>query len=143
MSLSAQAKDKHEKSHNIQKMVLGNKIEYIYDCPKSQLEFTCINRFGAQEKNACAEWGVKACGNKMVFTIMGGNFVQTYSSTFKTKVDSALSAASVSNQASKIASQQASAQASQAAMQASQAASNAAMQASQAATQASNAAMHH
>ncbi len=122
-----------------------NKAAFFFECDKSKITTQCINKLKIND-SVCSEFGLEACGNRAVYTLIGNAWIMTSSkpsggveggqaSAAKLASDSAIAS---NNAASHAASHAASQAASQAAAQAaSQAAAQAAsMAASQAASQA-------
>ena len=128
---------------------LSAKIEFLYSCPATVHEFTCLEKAGVMRQ--CRDYAITACGNKYIFTRMGVTWVMTGSNleaSFKqtnlnttAKANQAVAQGAVQASAASHQIMQATQQASVAASQASMAASQAAMAASQAAMAASQAAM--
>lgn len=57
---------------------VANQAEFIFSCPRKNVDIKCLNTGGISYKD-CAEFGVKGCDNKAVYTKVGSTWVMTSS----------------------------------------------------------------
>ena len=66
-----------EKRHEEYKVRIANKILFVSECAREDIEFRCINQQYYKPK-LCGEYGVTGCGEKSIYTRIGTSWIQTY-----------------------------------------------------------------